>query len=473
MPDHADVYKVLLALKKSVLRVFSSSPSGPVFRKRWAWIPLVTVALSTLVIRFFEFDLRAQQWIYEEGGGSWALGEHFFWQTLYHYGTIPALILTLGAIAGYALSWSRAGFKKWRRVMLFVILTAVTGPGLVTNLALKENWGRPRPREVEGLGGHYAFEPVLTIDRESEGKSFPCGHATMGFLFMGGFFLFRRYHVKIAWWFLIGGGIGGTLTGIARMMQGGHFLSDVVWAGAVCWFVPMGLCYALGLHRELLKSSDLFEKTPKWILASTWAIGGVLFVAAMIATPFSAKRNLPILNEEAKVSEIQLELYFKLGDIDLLGADSFRITGEAYGHGVPTSKLAAYYEERKMEDHWALIYVDRVSGWIAEVNQQLKVQFPIQRTRGISIRTGEAKVWINLFDPRKTFEINILEGGGEVHLVGHQIPYELIDSGEKTRVATVTGAEPEIVIHLHEAFVGELFDENGVLVNAARAELTE
>lgn len=470
MPVYAEVSKALLALKQSILKLFSSTPTGPAFRMSWVWVPLVFVALCTLLIRIFNLDWRVQQWIYEEGAGSWALGDQFFWQTLYQYGTIPALVLTLGAIAGYALSWSRAGFKKWRRVMLFVILTAITGPGLVTNLALKENWGRPRPREVEGLGGHYAFEPVLTIDRESEGKSFPCGHATMGFLFMGGFFLFRRYRAKIAWGFLIAGGIGGTLTGIARMMQGGHFLSDVVWAGAVCWFVPMGLCYALGLHRELLKSSDLFEKTPKWILISTWVIGGVLFVAAMIATPFRAKRNLPILNEEAKVSEVQLELYFKLGEIDLMGADNFRITGEAYGHGVPTSKVAAYYEERKMEDHWALIYVDRISGWIAEANQQLKVQFPIQRTRGISIRTGDAKVWVHLFDPGRNLEIQVLEGSGEVHLVGDGIPYRIIDSDENR---TALPDESGLVIRLHEAFEGAFFDENGDVVREAEREPEE
>lgn len=426
---------------------------APVFRWHWVWIPLVLLILSTVYIRVTGIDLSLQEKIYASGGDSWALGDSFFWQTLYRFGTIPALILTLGSLGAFAASWTRAKWKPWRRVLIFIVLTAIVGPGLVTNLALKENWGRPRPREVEGLGGHNTFEAVLTVDRESEGKSFPCGHATMGYLFLGGFFLLRRHRFSLAVGFLVGGLIAGTLTGIARMMQGGHFLSDVIWAAAICWFVPMGLYFALGLHRGLRQSSDLFEKTPRWIKVAVTIVGLGLFAAAMLATPFRTKRDFFLVHEEAKTGPLHVELLFELGDIDIVGADRFHIHGEAYGHGVPTSKVAAIYEERKKEEYWEVLYLERISGRVTEANQQLTIEVPRDRSRQLGLRTGEARIWLELFEPKEIMTIQLLKGRGEVHLIDQGIPYEIISAGEKP------STKARVKIILHQPFEGRLIEE--------------
>lgn len=435
---------------------FPGVPHGPVFRWHWVWLPLLLLMIGTVLIRIYDLDLTIQEAIYTAGGNSWALGDQFFWRTLYQFGTIPALIFALGAVVGYGASWSKPKWKKWRRVLLFVLLTAITGPGLVTNLALKENWGRPRPREVEGLGGHNAFEPVLTIDRGSEGKSFPCGHATMGFLFMGGFFLLRRYRAGIACWFLIGGFVGGTLTGIARMMQGGHFLSDVIWAAGVCWFVPLCLYYALGLHRGLLKSVDLFESTPKWIKVACWFAAALLFTAAMLATPFRSKRNFFIVNEAAKTGPLHVELLLKLGDINIVGADRLHIHGEAYGHGVPTSKVATIYNEREEPGYWAVWYKERISGRVTEANQQLKIEVPRCRTSRIGLRTGDARIWLELFEPGGDLEIHLHEGAGELHVSGAGVSHRVVRYGE-----TIAAEErPPVIVFVHDAYAGELFLES-------------
>ncbi|MEM7603291.1 MAG: phosphatase PAP2 family protein, partial [Verrucomicrobiota bacterium] len=395
---------------------------------------------------------------YDAGEGSWALGESGFWQTLYHFGTIPALILTIGSVVGYGASWSKQRWKPWRRVFIFILLVAVTGPGLVTNLALKENWGRPRPREVEGMGGHNAFEPVLTVDRDSEGKSFPCGHATMGYLFMGGFFLLLRYRRRWAIWILAGGFVGGTLTGIARMLQGAHFLSDVVWAAGICWFVPMGLFYALGLHRGILQSHGLFETTPKWIKATSWIVGISVFTAAMFATPFHSKRDLFIVNEEALIEPIHAEFLFELGDIDIAGSDRYHITGEAYGHGVPTSKVATIYDEREKEGFWEIWYMERISGRVTEANQQLKIGLPRERTSRVGLRTGKARIWLELFEPADKVTIRLLDGEGEVHLIGSGIPYEVIQNGEN--LGPNKGAK--VTIEVREEFAGTLIRDTSI-----------
>lgn len=431
--------------------LFRRAPVGPVFRPLWIWLPLLLLAVTTVVIWRFDLDLRIQHWIYETGERSWRLGDEPFWKGLYRFGPIPALVVTLGAVAAYTLSWSRARWKPWRRVLLFVILVAITGPGLVTNLTLKDNWGRPRPREVEGLGGRYAFEPVLTIDRESEGKSFPCGHATMGFVFLGGFFLFRRYRAVLAFWFLGGGLLAGTLTGIARMMQGGHFLSDVIWAAGVCWFVPMGLYYALGLHRGLLQSAGVFEKVPRGVVAASWTVGLAIFAAAMFATPFRIKRDYFLVNEAARTAPLHLNLLLELGEFELMAADRLHIHGEAYGHGVPTSKVAAIYEERPQGDYWDIWYMERISGRLSEANQQMKIELPRERTKRIGIRTGEARIWIEPFVPVAGFEMHLYDGTGEIHFLDSEIPVRVLRHGEEAK----PGAG-DFRVYLHSGFAGKV-----------------
>ncbi|MDF1823832.1 MAG: phosphatase PAP2 family protein [Verrucomicrobiales bacterium] len=450
---------------RRLIRDLAEAPRGPVFSWSLVWVPILLLVGSTVVVRVFNLDLSFQKWIYEAGDQSWALGQTPFWAALYHYGTIPALVLTLGALAGYGISWSRKRVKPWRRVFIFVVLVSIVGPGLVTNLALKENWGRPRPREVEGLGGHNLFEPVLTIDRDSDGKSFPCGHATMGFLFMGGYFLFRRHRRGLAVGFLAGGFAAGMLTGIARMMQGGHFLSDTIWAGAICYFVPMGLYYGLSLHRGVTKETDLFSSTPVWIRLVVGFVGLSLFAAAMLATPFNESRDYFIVAEKAKTGPVRVELLLELGDIDIFGGAEFSIKGSAYGHGVPTSKLAAIYEEKIDRNIPVIWYMERISGWVAEVNQQLQIQLPEERIERLGIRSGEARIWMDLFESKSELTIHLIDGEAEIHLRPHEIPFEVIGATERNFVGDASldqtdAGETNIRVFLEEGFQGRLILES-------------
>jgi lipid A 4'-phosphatase len=63
---------------------------------------------------------------------------------------------------------------------------------------------------------------------DSGGKSFPCGHCLMAFYFMVPYLFFRNRKKRVAFCFLLFGLIYGLLVGIARMVAGAHFASDVV-----------------------------------------------------------------------------------------------------------------------------------------------------------------------------------------------------------------------------------------------------
>jgi membrane-associated PAP2 superfamily phosphatase len=42
----------------------------------------------------------------------------------------------------------------------------------------------------------------------------------------------------------------GALMGLTRMIQGGHFLTDVIWAGCLVYLTGLFLYYLFGLDRE-------------------------------------------------------------------------------------------------------------------------------------------------------------------------------------------------------------------------------
>ena len=56
------------------------------------------------------------------------------------------------------------------RAAVFLILSYALGPGLLVNVALKDNWGRPRPVHITHFGGDKRFSCVLGFSRRVSEK---------------------------------------------------------------------------------------------------------------------------------------------------------------------------------------------------------------------------------------------------------------------------------------------------------------
>ena len=142
------------------------------------WPAVVGVAFS-LLIRYSNLDLNLSTRIWDAGEASWP-GRSTGWASfLYDYGPWPALALGLGGIAVFL-----AGLVRRRPQPvpgLFLFLSLAVGPGLVVNAIFKDHFGRPRPAEITSFGGDATFLPVGTPGITGQGKSFPSGHASLGF----------------------------------------------------------------------------------------------------------------------------------------------------------------------------------------------------------------------------------------------------------------------------------------------------
>ncbi len=212
-------------------------------------IPILLLAAITAVFFRTDLDVRIARHFYVPGEG-FPVGARPLWHWLKHYGMIPPLTLAIGGLIVFLLSFALPRLRRARRVALFLALVMLAGPGLIVNDVFKEHWGRPRPRDLVELGGSREYVPPLVMSPREHGASFCSGHtAVAAFLFAPYLVFLKRSRAKATAVLAVGVGYGA-LMGYARIAQGAHFLSDVVWSFGIVYLTAHAVFYALGMHRS-------------------------------------------------------------------------------------------------------------------------------------------------------------------------------------------------------------------------------
>lgn len=212
-------------------------------------LPLLLLLLLTLLFRLSDLDMQAARYCFAADEG-WRFKDFWLWQLLYKRGMIPGVLIGVVGLGGLllGLKW-RKPRRNWRAYLLLLLLLAI-GPGLLVNSIFKENWGRSRPKHVIEFGGHLPFLKVWERGEPGASKSFPSGHASIGFYLIAPYFVLRRRRKKLAAGFLLFGTAYGALMGLGRLAQGGHFPSDVIWAWGMVYLSGLLLCYLLKPEKQ-------------------------------------------------------------------------------------------------------------------------------------------------------------------------------------------------------------------------------
>lgn len=215
-----------------------------------AWRPreqrAVGVALVLALVVFAvwpDIDLAVHARLWREGAGF--VGEHTGWVVwLYRWVPDAGRLLGLALLAAWASGRWWGVRRRWRQRAGVMLLAAVIGQGLIIDQGLKNHWGRPRPRDVTAFGGTQPYQPPLRPSAHCDRNcSFVSGHAATGFGLLGlGLLAPPRQRRRWLWLGLA----AGSVFGVARMLQGGHFFSDIVFSFFATW---IGAQLALQLWR--------------------------------------------------------------------------------------------------------------------------------------------------------------------------------------------------------------------------------
>jgi lipid A 4'-phosphatase len=132
---------------------------------------------------------------------------------------------------------------------LFILATQALGPGIVVNLILKGNWGRPRPNDVALFGqGDLPFVPPWYVTNYCPGNcSFVSGEGSSAIWLLSLAVLVPKQWRMTAIKGIVAFAVAASLN---RIAFGGHYLSDVLIAWGLTLLI-MAVVYRYVIERPL------------------------------------------------------------------------------------------------------------------------------------------------------------------------------------------------------------------------------
>ena len=356
---------------------------------------VLLAALATLPFLTPAADLALQRLFYTPGAAHpWGAENAPLWRWFYRFGPWPALVTALASFGVLIAGRWRPDLRRWRVHALYLLLSLALGPGLLVNVVFKDHWGRPRPRQVTELGGTWPYQTFVEKGVGGRGKSFPCGHSSMGFYFVSFYFLLRRRHKALAVASLVGAGAYGTLIGAARMAAGGHFASDVAWSAvmpaAAAWMVYYGVM-RVPQAEDRAAAGMPPAPVPRWLLVLLPFCAAFAVAMGILGTPAYSEFSGTI----PATSPVRLALDVSRCDVEIVLTEdpgmSIALSGDAQGFGWPGSKVLCQPRFELQDRHPAATIRVAPSGWFNELNGRLVVTIPARAARSMSgrVRGGD------------------------------------------------------------------------------------
>lgn len=196
------------------------------------WLAAALATAAILAAPWRVLDLTVSGWFYHaDGGGFWLrdTAPMLLVSRGTRYVTTTLVIAVFGLIA-YGRTGADAARRTLGRRAAIALLALIIGPGIIVHPLLKDQMGRPRPAQIADFGGtgHYV-PPGVPSTQCDRNCSFVSGHAASGYLLAAGALIWPRQRRR----WLAAGAAAGTLIGTVRIVQGAHFLSDILGSAIV------------------------------------------------------------------------------------------------------------------------------------------------------------------------------------------------------------------------------------------------
>jgi membrane-associated PAP2 superfamily phosphatase len=213
-------------------------------------IPALLV-LGLLLLEFTNLDMWLARLAYDSRARQF-LGKHsFFLEDILHDRAKQAVIaIAVLSMLAFAASWVIDRLKPWRRELGCAVLSMALSTSFVT--PLKAVTAVQCPWSLTQFGGSETYSKVFESRPETEhpGRCWPGGHAATGFTLFALYFALRDRRPRMAR-YAFGLALGlGMVFSVGRMLQGAHFFSHNVWTAVFCWWICLGVYYAVLYRRR-------------------------------------------------------------------------------------------------------------------------------------------------------------------------------------------------------------------------------
>ena len=122
------------------------------------------------------------------------------------------------------------GFKFILKDIVFIFSSVFFNLIIIINVLLKGFWGRARPNDIMEFGGKDSFSAWFEYSNACNTNcSFVSGDASVGFSLIVLYFITKN---KLFFWLSL---LSGIILGTVRILEGGHFLSDVLISGLIIY----------------------------------------------------------------------------------------------------------------------------------------------------------------------------------------------------------------------------------------------
>ncbi len=217
---------------------------------------LCVVGLSAFFLAFPGVDLWFSDLFYRSRGGFW-LRRNDLLGLLRTSHDVLLVVFVIALVASPVIKIARPGRPSpiAPNVVVFLLSTLILAPLVLVNAVLKNNWGRPRPIQVDAFGGDAPYVEVWRISQWCDTNcSFVGGEASSATWFIAVALVLpprcRTAGVVVA-------ALYAGLLSLNRIAFGGHFLSDVMISVALTLLV-IAVAYRVVILRP-----------PRWLANAT------------------------------------------------------------------------------------------------------------------------------------------------------------------------------------------------------------
>ncbi|MBC7955259.1 MAG: phosphatase PAP2 family protein [Cytophagales bacterium] len=203
-------------------------------------LAVITLALLLVLLAWDTSDLDMRMAALFGSAEGFPLSEYWVLTSGFHEGgRLLSWLLVVALTPAVWWPWGPLrGLHARERVQL--VVTALAAVLVVSSL--KAFSTTSCPWDLSAFGGVARHVSHWSWLRDGgSGHCFPAGHASSGFAFVGGYFVWRRRWPAVALAWLAMALLMGFTLGIAQQVRGAHFMSHTLWTGWLCWSVALGV----------------------------------------------------------------------------------------------------------------------------------------------------------------------------------------------------------------------------------------